>query len=257
LINKPLKPLYYTDSHQAPKTLQQAENPRKPSSSIAYPQIKQQPCLQSQPSYVLPFRPSSQTQTTSTHKHTSILQQLTNIPPLKQPLTTTRLTQIATDACTSALSTATTYQHDSTGAWNNAIINRILQALISETTAAAAAEAQASFSDPADIEGGRYKFAVNSTIIQHLSEPSEVRGGDGGAIDGGASEVKREEGEGEVKLEGGEGAAGEPRKVGRRGMHSASGAYWNNERDGMWSFKYEGGESKGMDIVVSVMWIGV
>jgi dynein light chain Tctex-type 1 len=46
-------------------------------------------------------------------------------------------------------------------------------------------------------------------------------------------------------------------KVGRRGMHSASGAYWNNERDGLWSFKYEGGESKGMDIVVSVMWIGV
>ena len=24
-------------------------------------------------------------------------------------------------------------------------------------------------------------------------------------------------------------------------MHSASGAYWNNERDGMWSFKWEGG----------------
>ena len=46
-------------------------------------------------------------------------------------------------------------------------------------------------------------------------------------------------------------------KVGRRGMHSASGAYWNNERDGMWSYKYEGGEGKGMDIVVSVMWIGV
>jgi hypothetical protein len=97
--------------------------------------------------------------------------------------------------------------------------------------------------DPADVEGGRYKFAVNSTIIQHLSEPSEVR----------ATEVEGEAGE---TAEGGEGT-GEPRKVGRRGMHSASGAYWNNERDGMWSFKYEGGESKGMDIVVSVMWIGV
>lgn len=47
------------------------------------------------------------------------------------------------------------------------------------------------------------------------------------------------------------------KKVGRRGMHSASGAYWNNERDGMWSYKFEGGEEKGMDIVVSVMWIGV
>lgn len=40
-------------------------------------------------------------------------------------------------------------------------------------------------------------------------------------------------------------------------MHSASGAYWNNEKDGMWSHKYEGGESKGMDVVVSVMWIAV
>ena len=47
------------------------------------------------------------------------------------------------------------------------------------------------------------------------------------------------------------------KKVGRRGMHSASGAYWNNERDGMWSHKYEGGEGRGMDIVISVMWIGV
>jgi hypothetical protein len=83
-----------------------------------------------------------------------------------------------------------------------------------------------------------------------LSEPSEVQGGDVGASEARAVEGKGEAGEtGEV--------AGEPRKVGRRGMHSASGAYWNNERDGMWSFKYEGGESKGMDIVVSVMWIGV
>ena len=40
-------------------------------------------------------------------------------------------------------------------------------------------------------------------------------------------------------------------------MHSASGAFWNNERDGMWSCKYDGGELKGMDIVISVMWIFV
>lgn len=50
---------------------------------------------------------------------------------------------------------------------------------------------------------------------------------------------------------------GSGKKVGRRGMHSASGAYWNNERDGMWSHKYEGGEEKEMDIVISIMWIGV
>jgi len=40
-------------------------------------------------------------------------------------------------------------------------------------------------------------------------------------------------------------------------MHTAAGAYWNNEKDGMWSFKHEGAESKGMDVVISVMWIAV
>lgn len=45
--------------------------------------------------------------------------------------------------------------------------------------------------------------------------------------------------------------------VGRRGMHSASGAYWNQSTDGMWSFKYEGGESKGLDVVISVLWIAI
>lgn len=37
-------------------------------------------------------------------------------------------------------------------------------------------------------------------------------------------------------------------------MHSAQGAYWNNENDGMWSFKFD---SKGMDVVISVIWIAV
>jgi hypothetical protein len=90
---------------------------------------------------------------------------------------------------------------------------------------------------------GRYKFAVNSTIIQHLSDPHTTSTAEGGDVQG--------------EKEGEEGVKSPSSKVGRRGMHSASGAYWNNERDGMWSYKYEGGESKGMDIVVSVMWIGV
>lgn len=45
--------------------------------------------------------------------------------------------------------------------------------------------------------------------------------------------------------------------VGRRGMHSATGAYWNEKTDGMWSFKYEGGENKGLDVVISVIWISI
>jgi hypothetical protein len=48
------------------------------------------------------------------------------------------------------------------------------------------------------------------------------------------------------------GTDGKPH-VGRRGMHSATGAYWNDKTDGMWSFKYEGGENKGLDVVISVI----
>lgn len=52
------------------------------------------------------------------------------------------------------------------------------------------------------------------------------------------------------------GTDGKPH-VGRRGMHSATGAYWNERTDGMWSFKYEGGENKGLDVVISVIWIAI
>lgn len=43
----------------------------------------------------------------------------------------------------------------------------------------------------------------------------------------------------------------------RRGMHSATGAYWNTEKDGMWSYKYEGGEARGFDVVICVIWMAV
>jgi len=95
---------------------------------------------------------------------------------------------------------------------------KILQALISESKP----DSKTDTHTP-------YKFAVNSTIIQHLSDPRPS------GVD----------------------VSGEKSKVGRRGMHSAAGAYWNNEKDGMWSFKYEGGEAKGMDVVVCVMWIAI
>merc|ERR1712000_80221 len=132
------------------------------------------------------------------------------------PLSESRLKQIAQDACTTALSTATTYNHTQTANWNDSIISQLLQTLITET-ASPSGEAPA------------YKFMVNGTIIQHTAPGSGL----GGA-------------------EGVEGASG-----GRRGMHSAAGAYWNNEKDGMWSYKYEGGEKRGMDVVVMVMWVGL
>lgn len=133
----------------------------------------------------------------------------------------TRLKQICQDACESALSTVTFYDHSETQRWNDAIINSILKALISETATAS------------PDQQSKYKFAVNSTIIQHLSDPPSTAQSDAGS------------------------EATTSKTVGRRGMHSASGAYWNNEKDGMWSFKWAGGEAKGMDIVISVMWIAV
>lgn len=82
-----------------------------------------------------------------------------------------------------------------------------------------------------------YKFAVNSTIVQHLVPSSSLNKPRGG----GESED----------------ASSSSPPAGRRGMHSATGAYWNEKTDGMWSYKYEGGEKKGLDIVIMVIWIAV
>lgn len=40
-------------------------------------------------------------------------------------------------------------------------------------------------------------------------------------------------------------------------MHAAAGAYWDNTRDGIWSYKYEAANNKGLDVVVAVIWIWV
>lgn len=54
-----------------------------------------------------------------------------------------------------------------------------------------------------------------------------------------------------------DGAISDSKSLGRRGMHSATGAYWNNEKDGMWSWKYVKAEEKGFDVVVSIMWVSI
>jgi hypothetical protein len=75
----------------------------------------------------------------------------------------------------------------------------------------------------------------------------------------GGSDIKSEEPQISTSEGGAVGATatdGKPH-VGRRGMHSATQAFWNEQTDGMWSFKYDGGEGKGMDVVISVIWISV
>ncbi|KAF2872452.1 Tctex-1 [Massariosphaeria phaeospora] len=66
-----------------------------------------------------------------------------------------------------------------------------------------------------------YKYIANSTIIQHLESPAQAASG------------------------------------GRRGMHSAQAAFWNSEKDGTYSYKWEDGEKIGVDVVISVSWIGL
>ncbi|KAH0544688.1 hypothetical protein FGG08_001193 [Glutinoglossum americanum] len=161
-----------------------------------------------------------------------------------------------TPACKSALEKADYYDHAKTESWNTNIINSILRSLISETST--------SPSTPPT-----YKYAVNSTIIQHLlpspipkvnpsATPADTKPV---AATAAPAEQLASSSEGEaVKSEGAScPSAQQPvsKGVGRRGMHSATGAYWNNEKDGMWSFKYEEAAGRGMDVVISVIWIAV
>lgn len=127
-------------------------------------------------------------------------------------------------ACESALSTVTSYDHAKTNTWNTIIINTILSQLVESVSAASTASTTTEKGNNTSEATPTYKFVVNSTIIQH--------------------------GVGSVDPLTGKGS-------GRRGMHAASGAYWNNEKDGMWSFKYEAGQGKGLDVIVGIVWIYV
>jgi len=152
------------------------------------------------------------------------------------PVPFTRLKQIAADACTSALGSAEFYEHDKTEQWNQAIINSILKSVISEAT-------------PEGAKAPSYKFSVNSTIVQHLVPSSSLNKSKGVA-------AAEEEPHVSASSDGATNTDGKPH-VGRRGMHSAAGAYWNEKTDGMWSFKFDGGEGKGMDVVIMLIWIAI
>lgn len=104
-----------------------------------------------------------------------------------------------------------------------------------------------------------YKFAVTSTIVQHLVPTSQLNKAQGTSTSTGTStteESKEPAGAGAEPATTATATDGKPH-VGRRGMHSASGAYWNEETDGMWSYKYEGGDAKGMDVVIMLIWVSL
>ncbi|CAF9920819.1 MAG: hypothetical protein HETSPECPRED_004370 [Heterodermia speciosa] len=145
------------------------------------------------------------------------------------PVSHARLEEIVTEACDNTLQFADSYQHPLVGKWNTNIIQSALAHLIKESNS--------------------HKFIVTSTIIQHTTPPAPLApkpANNASAQDDLASGA---EGLGlENKAE-------EEHKVGRRGLHSATGAYWNNERDGTWSWQWKGSEKKGFDVIATVFWI--
>ncbi|KAM0333221.1 hypothetical protein ACHAQA_001881 [Verticillium albo-atrum] len=154
----------------------------------------------------------------------------------KQPIPFTRLKQIATDACQSAIGSVEFYDHALTAEWNSSIISSVLKAVISEST-------------PAGAAAPSFKFACNSTVVQHLVPTSSLNKSKG-------TEASSEEPHISTSTEAPTATDGKPH-VGRRGMHSSTGAFWDEKKDGMWSYKYDGGEGKGMDVVIMLIWIAI
>ena len=87
-----------------------------------------------------------------------------------------------------------------------------------------------------------YKFAINSTIVQHVVPNSQLNKSTGTSTSTEAEDAKTSD--------------TKKGQAGRRGMHSATGGYWNEKTDGMWSFKFDG-EARGLDVVIMLIWIAV
>ncbi|EEP80943.1 conserved hypothetical protein [Uncinocarpus reesii 1704] len=146
--------------------------------------------------------------------------------PNNCPVPLEELSRIATEACDTALEGVSSYDHDQVGQWSSQIINKILQSLISATTS----NDSTSSPSPSDPKQPSFRFTVNCTIIQQgLTDPVPS----GSSPDPSSREA-----------------------TGRRGMHAASGAYWDVKRDGMWTYKYTNGMEKGLDLVLNIVWFG-
>lgn len=113
-------------------------------------------------------------------------------------------------------------------------------------------------STPDKASAPAFKFAVNSTIVQHLVPTSQLNKSQGTSTSTGTSTEESKDASSPDSSATATATAtdGKPH-VGRRGMHSATGAYWNEETDGMWSYKYDGGEAKGLNVVIMLIWIAL
>ncbi|MCJ1287035.1 hypothetical protein MMC26_006382 [Xylographa opegraphella] len=146
------------------------------------------------------------------------------------PLSRDELEKLTKDVCHSVYNGVQKYEHDKTLQWNTAVINTVLSRLIDHTTN--------------DDKPSPYKFVVTSTIVQNILPVQTQSAGTStatGAEDG-------------AELDGSI-ATGAKASSGKRGMHSASGAYWNKEKDGSWSYKFDGEDVREFDVVITVIWV--
>ncbi|MCJ1404309.1 hypothetical protein MMC11_007534 [Xylographa trunciseda] len=146
------------------------------------------------------------------------------------PISREELEKLTEDVCSSVYSGVQKYDHDKTLRWNTSVINTVLSRLISLTTK--------------DDKPSPYKFVVTSTIVQNIMPPKMQSAGTSTAI-------KAEHAAGPDASD----VAGAKVSGGKRGMHSASGAYWNKEKDGSWSYKFDGGDVREFDVVITVIWV--
>ncbi|KAI9671805.1 MAG: hypothetical protein M1831_003333 [Alyxoria varia] len=161
----------------------------------------------------------------------------------RQPISSEELTSIAKGACDQTLATADSYVHSQTESWNNSIISTIIQSLPGTSN---------------ESTDSQYKYAVQSTIVQHIDTPSSTATGTAtgtATTDAGTSILDADDDDSTTEKANGTSTGSQPPR-GRRGLHAATGAFWNEETDGMWSYKWEGGARCGMDVVINVIWMG-
>ncbi len=102
-----------------------------------------------------------------------------------------------------------------------------------------------------------YKFAVTSTIIQHVQQSN--KSSSSGAVTAGTSTAEEDQTAAATSnnnASGGNSNVESKRVQARRGIHSATAGYWNAEKDGIWNFKFDASD-KGIEVIVCVVWISI
>ncbi|KAI9883185.1 MAG: hypothetical protein M1823_005042 [Watsoniomyces obsoletus] len=152
------------------------------------------------------------------------------------PLPTSRLDSIATTACSETFTDVISYDHTRCESWNNSIISSILQRIVEEVPRT-------------------YKFAVTSTIIQHV-EPEHGKSSSAGVGINTTNTTEQSTTSGQDPNTLTANNTDSKRVQARRGIHSATAGYWNAEKDGIWNFKYDASD-KGIEVIVCVVWISL